>query len=222
MSSEHANYPMPYTRVELCVFSIKEGVLSVLLGQREERPHKGSWALPGGVLRTLDDTSLDEAAKRVARERLRAPVQYLRQQCAVGGPARDERAKWTLSVVYRSLMQFEHFTPEPGKRIDALRWDPASKAAVAKDLAFDHAEIIANAVADLRHEVDALDLPYGLLQETFSLSKLQWACEAVLGRALDKSSFRRRIAERDLLEPTGDSTQGDAFRPAQLYRAKKW
>lgn len=219
MASEHTHYVMPFTRVELCVLGVLDGELSVMLVRREAKPFSGSWALPGGVLRVDLDEDLEQAARRVARERLRVPIPYLRQQCAVGGKRRDARAPWALSIVYRSLLQAKHFDPQAGKRVTDLKWTPVVQAEAAKDLAFDHAQIIGNAAAALRQEVDALDLPMGYLPAQFTLGELQQHCEELLGRKLDKSSFRRRVADRGLLVPVDEIRQGPN-RPAQVYRFK--
>ena len=49
---------------------------------------------------------------------------------------------------------------------------------------------------------------------------LQRTCEAVLGRLLDKSVFRRRLKDsEDLVEVSGEFVVGSQ-RPAQLYRAR--
>jgi 8-oxo-dGTP diphosphatase len=215
------NHPMPFTRLEVAVLSVVDGVLQVLLVRRAEEPHKGKWALPGGVLRIDKDPSLDEAALRVARERLGVEVPFLRQLCAVGGPARDKRAPWALSVVYRALVPAERFEPSAGKRIEAVAWRPVEDASSDKGLAFDHAALIGQAVEATRAEVDGLELPFGFLSEEFTLGELQSTCEELLGRRLDKSSFRRRLAERDVLEPVVGAMKGGAFRPAQLYRERR-
>jgi hypothetical protein len=216
----YPHYPMPYTRIEVCVFGIQAGELVVLVVRREERPQKGMWALPGGVLMVDQDQSLEDAAKRVARERLRMAMAHLRQQCAVGGPGRDERAKWTLSVVYRTVVDVPSFTPEPGKRITDLKWVSVVAAGAAGDLAFDHADIIARATTSLRQEVDALEIPFECLPQQFTLTQLQQICEALLGRKLDKSSFRRRLEERAVVEPVEGLRLEGANRPAQIYRAR--
>jgi len=215
------SYPMPFTRLEVAVLSVVDGVLQVLLVRRAEEPHKGKWALPGGVLRIDKDPSLDEAALRVARERLGVEVPFLRQLCAVGGPARDKRAPWALSVVYRALVPAERFEPSAGKRIEALAWRPVEDASSDNGLAFDHAELVAKAVDATRAEVGRLELPFGFLPMEFTLGELQATCEQLLGRRLDKSSFRRRLAERDVLEPVVGAMRGGAFRPAQLYRERR-
>lgn len=225
MSSPTTNptkpYPMPFTRMELCVLSVVDGALSVLLGKREEEPSKGLWAMPGGVLRIDLDPDLESAARRVATERLGTGIAtalpYLKQQCAVGGPGRDPRAPWSLSVIYRALVPSDQLAPLPGKRLSGLKWTAVDALADARDLAFDHPLRIAHAVADLRREVEGMDLPFDHFGAQFTLGELQSGCEQLLGYALDKSSFRRKLDDRGLVRPIEGAFRRGANRPAQLF-----
>ncbi len=153
-------------------------------------------------------------------ERLGTGVPHLQLQTAVGGKARDPRSSWTLSIAYRGTVLADSLVTSPGKRVEALRWTGAEAAAVDTSLAFDHSQIIAAALEDLRGEIDSLELPWGLLPAEFTLAELQRCCEAVLGRALDKSSFRRRLSDRDCVEAVPGVMHGAAHRPAQVYRRR--
>ncbi len=210
-------YPMPFTRMELCILSVVDGELSVLLGKREEEPAKGLWAMPGGVLRIDLDVDLEAAAQRVATERIGVAIPYMKQQCAVGGPGRDPRASWSLSVVYRALVRLEQLAPLPGKRLSNLKWTTVDDASSDCRLAFDHHRLIASAVTDLRHEVESMDLPLEYFDEEFTLGELQSGCEALLGYALDKSSFRRKLGDRGVVKAIEGALRRGANRPAQLY-----
>lgn len=211
-------HPMPFTRVELVVMSVVNDALVVLLGKREQAPFIGQWALPGGVVRIDLDANLEESAQRVAQERLGINVPYLRQQCVVGGATRDPRAPWAISIVYRALTRIEEFNPIAGKRLEALRWCPVDEAMTNSELAFDHNQLIQKAVDTTRAEIDRLELPFGFLPERFTLGELQSTCEALLGHRLDKSSFRRRLDDRAVVEPVSGEMRIGAFRPAQLYQ----
>lgn len=209
---------MPFVRLELAVLTVIEGALHVLLGKRTEAPYAGRWAMPGGVLRIDLDTNLEAAARRVASERLGANLPHVSQLCAVGGRQRDPRAPWALSVVYRALLPVEQLDATPGKRLDALRWVLADDAAQDTKLAFDHAELIGTAIIATRSEFDSLQFPPGFLGDSFTLSELQTVSEAVLGRRLDKSSFRRRLADSECLKPLPGEMRTGTYRPAQLYQ----
>ncbi len=110
--------------------------------------------------------------------------------------------------------------PLPGNRVAELRWRSVAEVVDDRDLAFDHAFLVAPAVEGPRAEVERLDLPFGFLPEAFTLGELQATCEQLLGRRLDKSSLWRRLADRDVVEPVPGAIRGGAFRPAQLYRRK--
>jgi ADP-ribose pyrophosphatase YjhB (NUDIX family) len=219
-TSSAKRYPMPFVRIELVILGVVDGALSVLLAKRAEEPYAGAWALPGGVLRIDQDSDLDAAASRVAQERLNTSLEHMSQLRAVGGKKRDPRAPWSLSVVYRILLRAERLAAIPGKRIDELKWHPLARLPAAKSIAFDHMELIENALQACRSEAQRLDLPLGLLDEEFTLGELQSTFEALLGRPLDKSSFRRRLADRDSVVAIEGATRGGANRPAQLYRVR--
>jgi hypothetical protein len=74
---------------------------------------------------------------RVVRERLGVTLQYLRQVSAVGGPTRDRRARWALSVLYRALVPMAEVEATEGKRVEGIAWRPVDEVAAASDLAFD-------------------------------------------------------------------------------------
>jgi len=213
-------HPMPFVRIELVVLTVHEGVLQVLLGRRAEAPYAGRWALPGGVLRIDLDDNLDAACMRVARERLGLELPSATQLCAVGGRSRDPRAPWALSVIYRCTTAPGLLVATPGKRMAELKWAGGFDASADAKLAFDHSDLIHAAVGALQSEVEALRFSPGLITEPFTLGDLQATAEAVLGRALDKSSFRRRIDAGERVEPVGEERRTGPFRPAQLFRLR--
>jgi hypothetical protein len=123
-----------------------------------------------------------------------------------------------MSVVYRALVKPESARASPGKRIEALEWRDAESVARDSGLAFDHSDLVRTALETTRDEVDRLELPFETLPAQFTLGELQTACEHLLGRRLDKSSFRRRLADRGVVEAVEGKLRLGAFRPAQLYR----
>jgi 8-oxo-dGTP diphosphatase len=211
-------HPMPFVRVELVLLSVAAGGLQVLLSHRQEAPFKGKWGLPGGVLRIDLDAFLEDAAQRVANERLNKTLPNLTQVAAVGGAKRDPRAPWAMSVVYSALVQPDIETL-PGKRVQALAWRNAAEVIAANDLAFDHAALVAKAVEAARREVRELRFPKGWMPEEFTLSELRAMSEAVLDAKLDKVTFRRRMVGDGLaVALEGRMREGTSFRPAQLHK----
>jgi 8-oxo-dGTP diphosphatase len=212
-------HPNPVIRLEVVVLSVANGSLQVLLAKRGEAPFAGKWALPGGALRVDLDQTLDAGAKRVMKEQLGMTRPEIKQLCAVGGAKRDLGASWGLSVIYWVFVSNEAVQAIAVKRNDALEWRDVSQA-MSDPLAFDHAQLVRRAVGIAREEAEGMIMPRGLLAEEFTLTELQMTCEQVLGHPIDKSSFRRKLADRSLVEPVDGAMRAGAFRPAQLYRLR--
>lgn len=100
------------------------------------------------------------------------------------------------------------------------RWWPVTGNAVRTKLAFDHAKLLAAALERLRSKVEYTSLPAFLLPAEFTFPELQRAYEVVLGRAVEKSAFRRRMLAAELVEPL-EKWRETGKRPAQLYRLAK-
>ena len=88
-------------------------------------------------------------------------------------------------------------------------------------LAFDHAEILGDAVKRLRGKLDYSRVAFALLPDLFTLRQLQDVHEAILGVQLNKPAFRRRMLDKGWIEGTGARETGASFRPAELYRVKE-
>lgn len=84
------------------------------------------------------------------------------------------------------------------------------------DIAFDHAKLIQMAVQRLRAKASYSTIVGHLLPETFSLTEMQTAYEALLGIKVNPANFRRKILEMADLEPA--EMLHSSGRPAQGYR----
>ncbi|AZV94170.1 NUDIX hydrolase [Kerstersia gyiorum] len=89
-----------------------------------------------------------------------------------------------------------------------------------RSMLYDHRRILATAMTRLRAKLKYRPVIYELMPASFSLLQLQQAVEALAGRRLHKQNFRRLIAQQDLVEETGASTQTGG-RPAKLYRFRR-
>jgi 8-oxo-dGTP diphosphatase len=224
-----AAYARPSVAVDVVVVSADAGELRALLVRRTEHPHRDAWALPGGFVQP--DESLDEAAARVLREKAGLDGVFLEQLYTFGAPARDPRTR-VISVAYYALVDPERLRAASGHAPEAwagrlqIPWAGEAGGPVEVvgpeerqvRLAFDHADVLGVAVKRLRGKLDYAPLGFQLLPPTFTLLELQRVHETVLGRALNKDSFRRRMLAAGQLEATGRMQTGVEHRPAELYR----
>ncbi|KFB68780.1 NUDIX domain-containing protein [Candidatus Accumulibacter vicinus] len=200
-------YPSIIVTVDVVLMTLCLDVLCVALIRRPNAPFAGELALPGGYVHAQEDGNAEDAAYRILREKMGIRPPYLEQLATFSGNRRDPRG-WSASIAYFALVS----------PTTEATWQPVSKL---QKLAFDHAAIIQAAVDRLRSKSAYSVLPAYLLPETFTLAELQKIYEQVLGSPLDKSSFRRKIKELDLLDQVAGSFQVGNQRPAQIYRLKK-
>ena len=210
----------PIVSVDLAIFALAPAGLEVLLARRGTDPFAGDWALPGGWIHVDEDGDLEAAARRVLADKAGIAAPYLEQVGVFGDAMRDPRG-WSLSVTYMALISPDAVTLRHGGNVTDVAWRPISGDAVIEPLAFDHAAILKAATARLRSKVEYSTLPVHLLPEAFTLGELQTVYERLLGRSLDKSAFRKRMAEVDFIEPIEGEMRRASNRPAQLYRLKQ-
>jgi len=205
-------YPRPALTVDCVVFGFDRGELKILLIRRQLQPFKGCWALPGGFVRV--DETLDKAARRELHEEAGLDNVFLEQLYTFGAIKRDPRER-VVSVAYYALVKLAGVEARAATDATDARWFPVSRV---PKLAFDHSEIVATGLARLRGKLRYQPIGFELLSARFTLSQLQHLYEAVLGVALDKRNFRKKLLGFDLLVPLKETRMEGAHRPAQLYR----
>jgi 8-oxo-dGTP diphosphatase len=209
MGSTYA-FPRPALAVDCVIFGFGEGGLEVLLVERALDPP--GWALPGGFVRLGE--SVDAAARRELAEEAGVEPAYLEQLHTFGDVDRDPRER-VVSVAYFGLVRRDRHLPRAATDARSARWTEVSALPA---LAFDHARIVAVALQRLRSKVTWQPVGFDLLPATFTLTELQNLYEVVLGRAIDKRNFRKKVLTMGLLEDTQEQTTGGRHRPARLYR----
>ena len=215
-------YPSIAVTVDVVALTIRDGKLSVLVVERGAPPYAGHRALPGGFVKA---ETLDEAAKReLAEETGLNPGHgaldrvHLEQLKSYGDPDRDPRMR-VISVTY---LAFAPELPEPTAGSDAARayWVPVDEA---KDLAFDHDEILADGLERARSKLEYTPLATAFTNTEFTISELRQVYAAVWGEELHAGNFHRKVLSvPGFVEGTGGTTArgGERGGPrAKLYRA---
>ncbi len=216
-----AEFDRPSVAVDVALLTVSDGVLRVLVVEREEAPQAGRWSLPGTFVGMAE--SLEDAARRALATKAHVADVFLEQLYTFGAPDRDPRTR-VLSVAYYALVDAGRLSSAELRRV-RVPWEgeeggPVEVVAAdgeALPLAFDHAEILGMAVKRLRGKLDYTPIGFQLLPERFTLRQLQDVHETILGRPLNKDSFRRRMLASGQLEATGEREDEVEHRPAELF-----
>lgn len=200
--------------VDAVVFTALHDDLKVLLIKRKNPPFKGMYALPGGFME--NNESPEDAVKRELTEETNVKNVFLQQLGAYGDVDRDPRGR-VVTVVYIALISPDHELASSADAIGA-EWHTVDPL---PELAFDHRQIIKDALRQLRFEIQTTNIALQILPKKFTLSELQHLYELVLKKQLDKRNFRKRIKELAVLRELKETKMEGAHRPAQLYSFKE-
>ena len=215
-----SQFPAFAVTVDIVILTMSEGALHVLLVRRGEAPFHGMWAIPGGFKRPTE--TLDEAAKRELREETGVDAASLLTQFgAYGDPERDPRMN-VVTVAYLAVLRDVGAIVAGTDAEDASLVPVSDVLSVKIDLAFDHLQILRDAIERVRIELEVSGIATAFVGTTFTMAELRTVYEAIWGVQLDAANFRRSVvAEDGWVIPTGRRARPGpgGGRPAELYRA---
>ncbi|MBN2800997.1 MAG: NUDIX hydrolase [Deltaproteobacteria bacterium] len=219
-------FPRPAVAVDLVILTVVDTDLKVLLITRGLPPQERSWALPGGFVRVGEGgtggESLEAAAARELAEEtgLGEGAVFLEQLYTYGAPDRDPRGR-VISVAWYALVPSDRVTQVvAGSDAAAARWFSLGGGSLPP-LAFDHAQILGDAVRRVQGKIDYAPVAFRLVPEQFTVPELRAVYEAVKGTDYDAANFRRRfrrMVEDGLIVPAPGKRPAEVGRPARVWR----
>jgi hypothetical protein len=226
---DDASAYLPHLAADCVVFGFHDGELKILLTHWAQRDR---WSLPGGFVRR--DESVDDAASRVLSLRTQLDEVFLEQFHTFGSlDRRDEpieqmfarepqgtTASWVrerfVSVGYLALVDFSEVTPTAdGVLTDDCRWWDLK---ARPPLLFDHDEMVERALSTLRTRMRYRPIGLNLFPDSFTLPELQRLYETVLGKALDRRNFQKKMLDLGILDRIGERRGEGVRRAPYLYR----
>ncbi|MGJ8549568.1 NUDIX hydrolase [Winogradskyella wichelsiae] len=198
--------------VDAVVFGYEEDHISIVLIKRKYEPFKGQWAIPGGF--ALNDESLEAAVERELQEETGIKINYLEQLYTFGNPNRDPRGR-VVSVAYFGLVRPDAFKIVAATDAEQVQWFSINDL---PELAFDHKHILEKAIKRLQDKITYQPIGFELLDKKFPFSDLEKLYATVLGRAIDRRNFRKKIINLDILDELDEKVSKGSGRPANLFQ----
>ncbi len=213
---ENFKLERPVLAVDVIIFCIRQGKLTVMLRKRENEPFKGAAALPGVAVR-IDET-LEKAACRAINDKIPEISTadgnlYLEQLGTFDALYRDPRGR-TVSVVFTGIVR-QYPDQGSGLILQPVETVPAGS------LPFDHNLILDTALNRLRGKLRYTSIARAFLPETFRIEALQEIYEAVLGVDLNRANFRSKLLKIGMIEQVtvlSEAIGKKGGRPPHLYR----
>ncbi len=220
----------PGLSIDCVIFGFYKGELKILLNKFHNLP---KWMLPGGFVLKNEDVNV--AAHRILQERTGLEQLYLEQFYLFGECNRSDvemkltsfnrkltdeemHTHWFMqrfvSLGYYALVDFSKVHLNAGLCDEQCEWFHIKDV---PQLCFDHNRILEKALTTLRRQVGIIPIGYELLPEKFLMSDLRTLYETILGHAMDRRNFQRKLLASGVVKQLDEMYTEGAFKPAYLY-----
>ncbi|MDC3399061.1 NUDIX domain-containing protein [Acidimicrobiia bacterium] len=222
-------YQIKAITTDAAIFTIINGDLNCLLIKRGLQPFKNYWALPGGFLKRNEST--DDAFLRELLEEAKFPsrgLNYWKELKSYSDPKRDPRNTDDYQIISIAYVGITNQEIIDNSNIKILGGSDAIEAAMIpvkdilgkfkKEIAFDHIEIIQDAIQFLSGKIEKESIALNFLPTKFTLSELRNVYEQLWGVTLHPSNFERKINSiENFITKTDETKLTGSNRPAKLY-----
>lgn len=199
------------------IFTIKDGVVKVLIVRRKNEPYKDMWALVGGAV--YNNEPLDEGCKREIREKTGIENVDLYQFGVYDEIGKTPTINMRMvSINYLGLINCNKVNVSKNTiNTKDAQWVSIN---LVPELAFSHNEILDNAIVKFKELVVQSDILKALLPKEFTMPELQKIYESIFNKNYDRRNFRKKIISLNIVEDTNKVVSNKTGKPAILYRFK--
>lgn len=195
------------------LFTIRDGEVKVLLVQRSNKPYTDKWMLPSGAV--YNNENCENAIKRELLEKTGIEGIYIEQFHTFSDPKRSPLMRM-IAVGYIGIVNSENIKiRKKTEKTQNSEW--FNLRDVPTDLAYDHREILLEAIETIKHKIMRSTIVKSLLPKYFTLPELQKIYETILNKQFDRRNFRKKFLQLNLIENTGMMQEVKGHRPANLY-----
>ncbi|MCW3093195.1 MAG: hydrolase [Ferruginibacter sp.] len=224
----HEQY-LRHLSVDCVIFGFHNNELKVLL---LNAIYAGLWALPGGFI--LKEEHMDEAAKRILKQRTGLNDIYMQQFYVFSEPERSSKKvneqflqnvgvtaeeSWMferfITIGYTALVDFSKVQPVADVFSSACEWFNIHEI---PELLLDHREILGKALGNLQLQLNYHPVGYNLLPTKFTMPELQKLYETILDRQLDRRNFQRKIVSTGIVKRLNETKKGVAHKAPYYYK----
>ena len=216
MEVNNPKYEHQGIHVIASIFTIDKGKLKILLVKRKNNPYQGLWALTGGA--DYNDEDLEEGLKREIYEK--TGLENIEVKLAnVFGKKNRSPVMRMVAVTYIGIIDASKVEiAKSTLKTSNAEWFSIDEV---PHLAYDHNEIIADAIKKLKEEILKTDLLKVFFPNGFTLPELQKVYESILEKKLDRRNFRKKILNMDMIIPTEEEKIFEGKKKAKIYKFKE-
>lgn len=209
-----AKYERPSLAIDVVIFGFNRDKrrLDVLLTRREKNPFREFWSLPGRFAKSTDHVEFIATDNIEYETQANVSEKNLQFVDIKSNPDRDPRG-WIISV------SFVGFVDEDSAKLrQNSAWFDAKK--LPKNLAFDHAQIIAKARENLVFQIDWNKNIFSMLGQKFAIVDAVNLYNAITNNGDNTSNFAKKFVHGRGFFAVTEIAPAGVGRPSRILEIK--
>lgn len=196
------------------LFTVEKGDVKLLLIKNKNQL-ENNYTLVGGAL--YSNENLTEGMSREIFEKVKIKNVRL-YQSGIYSDVNRSNVKRMIAISYIGVVDSTKINLVNEK----LKDTNAKCVSVTQlpKLAYDHKEILKDAILSLRERILTTSLIQDLFPEGFTIPELQNVFELIFNKKFDRRNFRKKILSLDLILDTKETVKYKGNKPAKLYKFK--
>lgn len=197
--------------VDCVIFTFEGESLKVLLVKQEDDNGNLNWELANDWIKKGE--TLSSTARNILRTYIDADNFFLEQLKAFGYPSQSSLQE-QISIGYYALVKRAPVDPEEEELAADVKWVSISEISGLNEK---HQVILDYSLKELRKNICKSAIGFNLLPEKFTLLQVMHLYEQILGIEINKSNFRRKILQMDLVRDSNEKEEDVSHRAAKFY-----
>lgn len=196
------------------LFTVEKGDVKLLLIKNKNQL-ENNYTLVGGAL--YSNENLTEGMSREIFEKVKIKNVRL-YQSGIYSDVNRSNVKRMIAISYIGVVDSTKINLVNEKLKDTnAKWVSVTQL---PKLAYDHKEILKDAILSLRERILTTSLIQDLFPEGFTIPELQNVFELIFNKKFDRRNFRKKILSLDLILDTKETVKYKGNKPAKLYKFK--
>ena len=200
----------------ITIFTVEDDKLKILLVRKNTEPYKGYWTIPNSMVK--NDETIEDNLTNLVYDDLGIKSLYIEQNHTYSTIDRNPDGR-VVGINYIGLIDpVTLLLKREARENIETSWFPINDL---PKLGYDHLNIIEKTIGSLGKKLNSVFYIRNLFPADFTLPELERVLTSILDKSVDRRNFRKRLIKLNIIEPTGDMSEGHNGRPAKLYRFKE-
>ncbi|WP_316635997.1 NUDIX hydrolase [uncultured Flavobacterium sp.] len=195
--------------IDCVIFNFEDENLKVLLVKQKENPGNVSWRLASDYIKKNE--TMSSTAQNILEKYIGGNQFFLKQLKAFGYSSQSSLQE-DISIGYYALVKRGNMLNETLS--DDVKWIGIHEITGLNDR---HKTILDYSVKELRKNICSSAIGFNLLPEKFTLLQVIHLYEEILNIEINKSNFRRKLFQMDLVNDSNEKEEDVSHRAARFY-----